>query len=664
MLIYPDDEVMDDRLSALRSRQPVSPEVLEKVIQDALGVVGDQQQEDGYWDFELATDAGTSADYVLLEHYLGRVDPERQQRIAVHLRRLQGHHGGWSLYHGGGFNLSSSVKAYFALKLMGDDPDTPHMRRARVAIIDHGGAARVNVFTRFQLALFGQVPWQAVPVMPVEVMLLPQSALFSIWNISCWSRTVMVPLMVLGALRPEAVKLCGDGVRELFVRNPAKVTDWLRSGDHSAWAQLFRRGDRILRPLVSRIPGKLHRQAIRAALDFIEPRLGPEGLGGTCSASSAALVMYRALGVADDDPRVRTLWQALQTLLVTRKNETHCQPFMTSARDTALSGLAVLEASVTLSEDARADTMRALQKSARWLRDRQILEKRGDWAVHAPAARPGGWAFQGRNEYYPDLDDTALIGMLLQRLDPLASRDAVEHAREWILGMQVADGGWETFDASNAHDLLDHVPFAEQGLLQDEPVADVTARCISFLCQAGDPDDRHAIGKALVFLRAAQQPEGCWSGRWGVNYIYGTWTVLCALNVAGVPHSDPMVKRAVTWLEDVQRQDGGWGEDCESYEGGSAGVFRQSIPSQTAWALLALMATGQRDSEATRRGVSYLVSSRNRTGVWEEDHSTAVIVPRRSYLRHDGYRQFFPLMALARYRNLTVNQSDYVEYGY
>lgn len=626
--------------------------------------LGRRQKEDGHWVFELEADATIPAEYVLLEHFLDRIDPEKEEKIAHYLRRIQGAHGGWPLYHDGGFDLSATVKAYFALKVIGDSPDAPHMRAARAAILQHGGAERSNVFTRIQLALFGEVPWEAVPVMPVELMLLSRKAFVSLWNMSYWSRTVIAPLLVLGALKPVAVNPRQVHVQELFVTPPQKIRDWIRGPYRSLWGRFFKYLDVILRKAEPHFSRKIRQKAIRKAISFIEERLSAGGLGAIYPAMANVIMMYRALGVSDTAPKAAQAWQAVQDLLVEKNGEIYCQPCVSPVWDTGLSGLAMLEAASGAKAVKKEETIVALKKSAAWLRERQILDVKGDWIVNAPTLRPGGWAFQYENDYYPDVDDTAVVGMLLHRLDAVENKEAIDRAREWIIGMQSTNGGWGAFDIDNNLDFLNYIPFADHGALLDPPTADVSARCISFLSQLGHIEDRAVIEKGINYLRLEQEPEGSWFGRWGTNYIYGTWSVLCGLNIAGVSHFDPMIVRAIEWLKSVQREDGGWGEDCASYEGATHGVYKTSLPTQTAWAVLGLMAVGERESDAVKRGIAYLTGAQDDKGEWHEAPYNAVGFPKVFYLRYHGYKQFFPLMALSRYRNLGSSNSGLVEFGF
>ncbi|GAB30360.1 squalene--hopene cyclase [Acetobacter pasteurianus] len=648
------------------SESRLSSEALDRAVLSAHTALSQAQQDDGHWVYELEADATIPAEYILLEHFMDRIDDALEQKIAIYLRRIQSEeHGGWPLYHNGKFDLSATVKAYFALKAVGDDINAPHMQRAREAILDHGGAERSNVFTRSQLALFGEVPWRATPVMPVELMLLPAKAFFSVWNMSYWSRTVIAPLLVLAALRPVAANPRQVHVRELFVTPPEKVQDWIRGPYRSAWGYVFKGLDSVLRPVVPFVPEKTHKKAIQAALDFIEPRLnGKDGLGAIYPAMANVVMMYRAMGVPDEDPRAKTAWEAVQALIVEKDDEAYCQPCVSPIWDTGLSGHAMIEAASGPNGIAPEKTVAELKKASAWLRSKQILNVKGDWAVRNPNLAPGGWAFQYGNDYYPDVDDTAVVGMLLHREGDPANAEAIERARTWIVGMQSTDGGWGAFDIDNNKDVLNHIPFADHGALLDPPTADVTARCISFLAQLRNPEDEPVIQRGLEYLRKEQEKDGSWFGRWGTNYIYGTWSALCALNAAGVSHDDPAVVKAVEWLRSVQRADGGWGEGCESYEGGPHGTYGESLPSQTAWAVLGLMAAGRRDDPAVTRGIAWLADQQDANGEWHEDPYNAVGFPKVFYLRYHGYKQFFPLMALARYRNLESSNTRRVSFGF
>jgi squalene-hopene/tetraprenyl-beta-curcumene cyclase len=635
--------------------------LLEDSVTRASAALSRRQNADGHWVFPLEADATIPAEYVLLEHFLDRIDQPLQDRIAVYLRGIQGEHGGWPLFHDGAFNISASVKAYFALKAIGDSPDAPHMARARAAILAAGGAERTNVFTRAQLALFGAVPWRAVPVMPMEIMHLPLWFPFHLSKVSYWSRTVIVPLLVLMALKPRARNPRGVGIAELFSTPPDRVRDYIRGPYRSAWGTFFKGVDIVLRAAEPYFPKSSRRRAIDRAVAFVVERLnGEDGLGGIYPAIANSVMMFDTLGYAPDHPHAATAWRAVRKLLVPEADRAWCQPCLSPVWDTALAGHAAAEAEGSAGQSVDAACV--------WLRTRQINDVVGDWAVRRPGLPPGGWAFQYWNDHYPDVDDTAVVGMLLHRNGDPAHEESIVRARDWIIGMQSKgrgkfDGGWGAFEPENTHLYLNHIPFADHGALLDPPTADVTARCVSFLAQTGIPATHPAQARALAYLRREQEADGSWFGRWGTNYIYGTWSVLCALNAAGVPPDDPAMRRAVAFLVETQREDGGWGEDEESYADAPAGRYKKSTPSQTAWALLGLMAAGEAAHPVVARGIAYLTATQREDGEWTELPYTAVGFPRVFYLRYHGYRLFFPLLALARYRNLLRGNTNQVAFG-
>src|SRR4051794_6069845 len=635
--------------------RPDASAALDHAIADAATALRQRQRPDGHWVFELEADATIPAEYVLLEHYLDRIDPALEAKIGVYLRRIQGAHGGWPLFHDGKFDLSASVKAYFALRCIGDPADAPHMVRARAAILQAGGAERCNVFTRIQLALFGQVPWRAAPAMPVEIMHLPRWFFFHLSKVSYWSRTVIVPLLGLLALRPRARNPRGIRVPELFRTPPGEVRDYIRGPYRSAWGHVFKRLDTVVRAAEPLLPRASRARAVQKAVAFVTERLnGDDGLGAIYPAMANTVMLFDALGYPPDHPDAATAWAAVRKLLVVTETEAYCQPCLSPIWDTSLAGHAVAE--------ARGLTP-AVDAACRWLIPKQITELRGDWADIRPHAPPGGWAFQYANPHYPDVDDTAVVGMLLHRAGDPAHTSAIERARDWIVAMQSANGGWGAFDADNTHYALNHIPFADHGALLDPPTADVTARCVSFLAQLGHKAGHPVMARAIAYLRREQEEDGSWFGRWGTNYIYGTWSVLCALNAAGLPQDDPAIRRAVAWLEAKQREDGGWGEDEESYGEAPHGEYDRSTPSQTAWAMLGLMAAGA-VGPAVARGAEYLAGTQKADGEWDEEAYTAVGFPRVFYLRYHGYRLFFPLLALARYRNLQRGNSRRVAFGF
>jgi squalene-hopene/tetraprenyl-beta-curcumene cyclase len=643
----------------------VGGDVLEKSIASATQGLLSYRQPDGHWVFELEADATIPAEYILFRHYLGEpVDAPLEAKIAVYLRRIQGAHGGWPLVHDGAFDMSASVKAYFALKMIGDSVDAPHMVRARDAILSRGGAINSNVFTRFLLTMFGVTTWRSVPVLPVEIMLLPMWSPFHLNKISYWARTTIVPLMVLAALKPRAKNPLGVRIDELFLQDPKSIGLLAKAPHQSAgWFNLFRGLDVILRAIEPLFPKRLRQRAIDSAVAFVEERLnGEDGLGAIFPPMVNAVMMYDVLGYGPEHPPRAITRRGIDKLLVVHEDEAYCQPCVSPIWDTALTCHALAEAN-------DEESLRKADQGLDWLLPKQELELKGDWAVKRPDLRPGGWAFQYANPHYPDLDDTAVVVMAMDRSRRRTGRRdydvAIDRAKEWIVGMQSSDGGWAAFDVDNLEYYLNNIPFSDHGALLDPPTEDVTARCVSMLAQLGETmESSPALASGVAYLRRTQLADGSWYGRWGLNYIYGTWSVLCALNAAGVDHQDPVFRKAVDWLLSIQNQDGGWGEDASSY-GLDYKRFEgaPTTASQTGWALLGLMAAGEVENPAVARGMRYLITTQTEKGVWEEQRYTATGFPRVFYLRYHGYSKFFPLWALARYRNLTKTNSKAVGVG-
>jgi squalene-hopene/tetraprenyl-beta-curcumene cyclase len=623
--------------------------VLERAIDAARDALLGLQSAPGYWLFELEADCTIPAEYIMMMHFLDEIDAALESKLAVYLRAHQAEHGGWPLYHGGALDVSCSVKAYFALKLAGDNPEAPHMQRARSAILQRGGAARANVFTRIALALFGQIPWRAVPYIPVEIMLLPRWFPFHLEKVSYWSRTVMVPLFILCTYKPLARNPRQVNIRELFVTPPEQERHYFRAPADRAGplAKAFFLLDRLARAIDPLIPRIMRERATRRAESWIFERLnGEDGLGAIFPAMVNALEVMVVRGYPSDDPRRVVAKRALQKLLVEKTGSAYCQPCVSPIWDTALASLAMQAVDGAVAQSAA-------ERALEWLKTKQLRDEPGDWQVQRPGLAGGGWAFQFANSHYPDLDDTAVIAWTLrQSSDTDRHAASLQRALDWLVGMQSRNGGFGSFDVDNTHYNLNYIPFADHGALLDPPTSDVTARVVTALALTARPQDRTALERAIDFLRREQEADGSWFGRWGTNYIYGTWSVLSALGRAGVSSQDEAVRRAVHWLESRQNADGGWGESNDSYALDQRALQPMaSTPYQSAWALLGLLAAGEAGSPVVRAGVEYLLRTQQPDGLWSDASYTAPGFPRVFYLKYHGYCAYFPLWALAAFRH-------------
>ncbi len=619
---------------------------LDDAIRSARQALIGQQQADGHWVYELEGDCTIPAEYILMMHFMDEVDVDLERKIAVYLRARQAGHGGWPLYYGGAFDLSCSIKAYYALKIVGDDPQAPHMVRAREAILAHGGAARANVFTRIAMALFEQVPWRAVPYIPLEIMILPKWFPFHLSKVSYWSRTVMVPLFILCTLKPKAKNPRRIDIRELFTIPPEQERRYFQPKTALAW--VFWLADRWGRSIDPFIPKSMRQRSMRLAEAWFTARLnGTDGLGGIFPAMVNAYEAMALLGYPANHPQRLLAKAAIKKLLVVEKDWAYCQPCLSPVWDTVIAALAIHEAT---DEQQAPEAIRGLD----WLAARQLSDEPGDWRDYRPNLPGGGWPFQYANHYYPDLDDTGMVGWAMHQIDAPRYRGALERAAEWIAGMQSRNGGFASFDADNTCYYLNAIPFADHGALLDPPTADVTGRCIILLHLVDPARYAESLSRAIDYLKREQEANGSWFGRWGTNYIYGTWSVLTALEIAGEDPRQEYIQLAVNWLKSIQNTDGGWGENNDGYIQAERGQPYASTPYSSAWALLALLAAGEAGSTAVRRGVDYLLTIQADDGLWDHPSFTAPGFPRVLYLKYHGYAKFFPLWALARYRRLAA----------
>ncbi len=610
------------------------------------------QDESGYWVFELEADCTIPAEYIMLMNYLGEIDEVLQGKIANYLRSRQSEDGSYPLFTGGPGDISCSVKVYFALKFAGDSVDAEHMVRLRTFILSKGGAAKANVFTRIALATFEQLPWRGVPYIPVEIMLFPSWFPFHLDKVAYWSRTVMVPLFIICTLKAKAKNPKNINILELFVTHPDEEQHYFP--ERTLLNKVFLGLDLLGRKTRPLIPKKAHELAITKAKDWIIERLnGEDGLGGICPAMMGAYQALLLLGMSKDDEIVVTARKAIDKLLVINEHDAYCQPCLSPVWDTGLAALALQEVEKN-SAIASAQTTNALTRAYDWLKSKQLSDEPGDWRISKPDLAGGGWAFQFENPYYPDVDDTAVVGFAMAESKLPDMDESIHRATRWIVGMQSKNGGYGAFDVDNTHYYLDEIPFADHGALLDPPTSDVSARCAMLMARVAKDHDEYlpALQRTIEYLRSEQEADGSWFGRWGTNYIYGTWSVLLGLEQTNVPKSDPIYTKAVAWLKNMQREDGGWGEDNYSYHDKAfAGSYKFSTAFQTAWAVIALMAAGEAHSPEVKAGIDFILRHQQADGVWNDKCFTAPGFPKVFYLKYHGYDKFFPLWALARYRN-------------
>jgi squalene-hopene/tetraprenyl-beta-curcumene cyclase len=605
------------------------------------------QAEEGYWLGELEADTTLESDYIFYLHVLGNADPKRIAKLANYVRRRQLEDGGWNIYFGGPSELNATVKAYFALKLAGDSADAPHMGKARDAVHRLGGLEKTNSFTRFYFSLVGALGWDMVPAVPPELMLLPNWFYLNIYEMSSWTRGILIPLAILYAHKPRWTLPVEARVDELF-RDPSHkraAFEWDRQ-QLLSWRNFFLALDRALK-LYERIPWKpLRQRALRQAKSWLYEHLErSEGLAAIYPAMMNAIFALIALGHSPDDPLTAREIRELGRFEIEDEDTLRMQPCMSPVWDTAIAMVALEEAGVAADDPA-------LVKATDWLLNRQVLGP-GDWQVKNPSA-PGGWVFEFRNDFYPDVDDTAFVLMALQRVD-FPDRKRLENATrrgiEWLVSMQNHDGGWGAFDHNNDCHVFTQVPFADHNAMIDPSTADVTARVLECLGRFGWSASHPVVKRGVQFLLKDQAPDGSWYGRWGVNYVYGSSGVLRALETLGLTARE-YCQRTVAWLHQVQNTDGGFGETIASYYDASLKGKGRSTPSQTAWGLIGLLAASDLADPAVGRSISHLVSQQNADGSWDEQEFTGTGFPCVFYLKYHLYRNYFPLYALARYRNL------------
>lgn len=640
-------ETSNQDFSQQSTTAPSRMKMLDSAIERAQAKLLSLQNPAGYWVFELEADCTIPAEYIMMMHYLDDINEELQGKIAVYLRSRQNPDGSYPLFTGGPGDISCSVKVYLALKLAGDSIDQPHMKSLRGWILSQGGAARANVFTRIALAMFEQIPWRGVPYIPVEIMLFPSWFPFHLDKVSYWSRTVMVPLFILCTLKAKAVNPKKVNILELFVVHPDEEKHYFP--ERTLLNKCFLALDKLGRVTEPMIPASMRKRAIDKAVEWFTERLnGEDGLGGIFPAMVNAYESMLLLGFPEDHPNVVICRKAIDKLLVIKDDHAYCQPCLSPVWDTALASMAMLEADKTGNADS-------LGKAYEWLKSVQLSDEPGDWRVSKPDLAGGGWAFQFANPHYPDVDDTAIVGFSMADSGQCGLDESIHRATQWIVGMQSKNGGYGAFDVDNTYYYLNEIPFADHGALLDPPTVDVSARCLMLMAKTAKthPEYAPAMQRTIAYIRSEQEADGSWFGRWGTNYIYGTWSALLGLEQTDLPKTDPMYVKAAAWLKSVQREDGGWGEDNLSYHDDQKyrGRYEFSTSFQTAWAVLGLIAAGETDSAEVKAGIEFILRNQQADGVWNDPCFTAPGFPRVFYLKYHGYDKFFPLWALARYRN-------------
>jgi squalene-hopene/tetraprenyl-beta-curcumene cyclase len=658
----------------------------------------EQQHPDGFWVGELEGDTILESEYILLLTWLGRGESEEVRRAARYIEQQQLPSGGWAIYPGGPLEVSASVKAYWALKIAGHAADEACMQQAREAILAAGGAEKINSFTRFYLALLGQIAYRQCPAVPPELMLIPKRAPFNIYEMSAWSRTILVPLSIMWAFRPTRELPEDWSIRELFVDSPeqlpstmppSETLDTLRSRRLINWRSFFNGVDRTLKLVEACRLRPLRGLALRKASRWMTERFEhSDGLGAIFPPIVWSVIALRCLGYDEDSTEVQSQLEELRDLVISEGDTDRLQPCKSPVWDTAIATVALRDAGVR-------PTHPSVRRSVDWLLARENRTP-GDWAQSISDCEPSGWFFEFNNRFYPDTDDTCMVVMALARCLPespewstdfliddwspheadrdvsavLAARvddsdsiagqveslqpmlGAIHRGARWILALQSRDGGWGAFDRDNTRELFTQVPFADHNAMIDPSSADLTARMLEMFSWLNVSRTHPAVKRAIEFVWNNQDAEHCWYGRWGVNYLYGTWQSLVGLTRIGVPLTDARIRRAANWLKSVQDADGGWGETPRSYDDPSLKGKGAPTASQTAWAIMGLIAAGEGESAAVHRGVRWLLDTQNQDGTWDEHWWTGTGFPKVFYLKYHLYRISFPLMALSRYARL------------
>ena len=614
-----------------------------------------QDREEGYWCGELGADTTLVSDYILLHRLLGTEDPVRTQKCAQEILNRQNEDGGWPIYNDGPSHVSASVKAYFALKMAGYTPEHPQMQKARERILALGGVTAVNTFTKIYLCFLGQYDYDAVPAIPPEIVLFPNWFWFNLYEISSWSRAILVPLSIADAKKPFKKIPPEENIDELFVGGRSRSELRLHWDKKLiGWRNFFLLLDRLVHFFEQVHVRPLRSRALKVAEKWMLERLEmSDGLGAIYPGIMNSIIALRCLGYSLDDPQVIRAMDEFEKLGIEEEKTFRMQPCMSPVWDTAYAVFALAESGVA-AHDPR------LVQPCEWMLKKQVT-RRGDWYVKNRKAPPGGWYFEFNNEFYPDVDDSAQVLLALSRVKTSNEgyhTKSVERALDWMLSMQCKNGGWASFDKDNDEMIFQHIPFADHNAMLDPATVDITGRVLECLASYGYSLKDKPVRRAVEFIKSEQEPDGSWFGRWGVNYIYGTMLVLRGLEAVGVDYHEPCVQQAAEWLRMMQNPDGGWGESCGSYDDPTAKGVGPSTASQTAWAVMGLLAANDTRSDSVQRGIAYLLKTQRRDGSWTEWPYTGTGFPRVFYLEYTMYRQYFPLLALTTYAKTTAQPEE------
>lgn len=644
---------LEGSFEVLREKRYIDDDIDRAIHKTQRYLLSVQNHVDGHWVGELEADVSLTCEYLMLMHFLNRLDHEKEKKAINFILSKQLPDGGWNIYHNGPSEISVSVKAYFVLKLAGYSENHPLMKKTRECILSLGGIMKCNCFTKIYLSIFGHFDWRGVPTVPVEMIIFPRFFYFNINEISYWSRCIVIPLSIITSKRPNH-PLGEDFTLDELYTVPRREVSYRLERDQTrlTWrnffidmADIFKRYEKLHINFLRTIAIE---RAEKWMLDHLKMS---DGLGAIWPAMVNTAIAMKCLGYDKDNrPEFAQAVEVIERLIIYNKSMLYIQPCVSPIWDTAWSIIALQESGISKNHPA-------LIKAGGWLLKKEVRNP-GDWQHKNPYVEPSGWYFQYANEFYPDNDDTTIVMMALHSIlmpERSEKEKTLLRALKWLLGMQNDDGGWGAFDRNNNRTIFNHIPFADWAALLDPSTSDLTARSLAIMGRLGFDKNHEVVKKAIRFLKMEQESDGSWFGRWGVNYIYGTWSVLMGLSMIGEDMSQDYIQKAVAWIKTVQNSDGGWGESCKSYEDQRLKAIGTSTASQTSWAILGLISAGDRDCESVKMGIKYLLNTQNNDGTWSEEEFTGTGFPTVFYLKYHMYSKYFPLLALSKYRNSLYN---------